>query len=416
MQYLLFIIYLLFFCWLISKTTSFKSTGLSVKWLIGLFLVKLAGAVIYGFIYRGFGNTSDTWQIFNYSIEEYNFLLKHPLGYLRRINLELNPFYDQELSDFFGTKGSFWNDLKDQVLIKAEVLFNVFSFGNYYVNCIFYIYLTFGGYIALYKALMMIYPGSQITSLIAAFFIPSTFFWTSGMYKDGVLFMLFGYIIYHLVLLTRARQNGSWVIVLLSIIVIGILRSYLLLILLPCLLSWWLAIKRPALSLVYFGIIVSVCIIGFFCLPIAFPSFNLPQILIERRQEFMALEANTSLPAGELRPGFLSFLHTLPEAFNYGFLRPYLWENKGIIYLPFAIELVVLYSLLVIYAFRKKSNTELQYSFFVFSIFLLACSWFLLGYTAPITGALIRYKSIFPSFLVAHLLHKIIPSVNTYRI
>ncbi len=420
MGYLLFIGYLLLFSWLITKSRFFKASGLSAPWLTGIFLAKVACGVFYGYLFKPFGDSADTWEIYNESLRLYHIILQNPSGIGDVISKQFNG--PQSVWNVFGTHESFWNYLKDTLLVDIEVVFNFFSLGNYYINVVMYAYLSFGGYIAFYRGLLLLYPGSRISSLIAVFFIPSAFFWTSGMYKDGVLFMLFGYIIYQVAvwatadpvvqkrtLLTRLFK------ILVFIILLFALRNYIVLILLPCLLAWWLSFRKPSASSWYFTGILTFCVAAFFIIPYLIPAIDMPDALANRRAEFLMLEANTSLPAQNITPNLGGYFSVLPEAMNYGFLRPYLWENKGLRYLAFAVELYAFYGLIGWYIVkgRKYNYTPLQRLFFLFGISFLICNWLLLGYTAPIIGALVRYKSIFFSFATAHLLYGLIAGRNT---
>lgn len=422
MGYLLFFIYLLLCVWLVTRINYFKAAGLSATWLSGLFIAKVACGVLYGFIYSFYAETADTWQIYEFSIAHYQLLLKDPLQFLQ--NWSANPssegysILQENYKDLFGSDGSFWNSLKDMVLIKAEAVLNILSAGNYYVNVVLYAFITFGGYIAFYRGLLIIYPQSKVSTAVAVFLVPSCFFWTSGMYKDGVLFMLFGYIVHQMALIYKsaARLPASVFKIIFCLLGIFILRNYIVLVLVPCLGAWYLAIKYPSKALWWFTGIFGIITILFFVAPYLHPALDLPAFLVRKRNEYIQLTANSSLPAGQMEPTWLSYWQTLPEALNYSFLRPFLWERKGIFYLPFAIELILFYILLIIYFIRKnKQVSQAQKAFFLFGVFFLCANWLLLGYTAPIIGALVRYRSIFFSVCIAHLLYFILPKLNTLK-
>ncbi len=417
MAYLLFFAYLIGLSWVVTKC--FKASGLSAKWLAALFVMKVVVGVLYGFIHANYVQGADTWSIHDWSLRHYRLLLNDPLKFFtswRGNGLENENEIAQSFSDVFGSDHSAWNYLKSVVLMKAEAILNLFSFGHYYVNVVLYAFLTFGGYIAFYRGLLYFYPGSRITSLIAAFLVPSCLFWTSGMYKDGIIFMLFGYIVYYMSLLAQRRQGllGLFTKMIVCIAVIFILRNYIALTLIPCLIAWWLSIYNPGKRAWFFNGIFLIGLLLFFFIPAFFPALDLPQFLVNRRNEFLALPANSALPVNDLQPTFIGYLKSLPQAFDHGFLRPYLWENKGVFYIPFALELIAFYGLAIYYLLKKKVGVNpLQQSFFLFALFFLASNWLLLGYTSPIIGALVRYKSIFMPLIMAHLLYFVTTKLNT---
>ncbi len=73
---------------------------------------------------------------------------------------------------FFGSSDSFWNDLKSNVLIKILSVFDIFSFGYYYVNVIFYSFVTMFGPICCFRVMNDVFPGRKIT---LALLLPSSF-------------------------------------------------------------------------------------------------------------------------------------------------------------------------------------------------------------------------------------------------
>lgn len=440
LAYLLFLFYLVLFSWLVTKSNNFKAAGLPPKLLVGLFIAKVAGGVLYGYIHQRYVADSDTWSIFDWSLKHYKLLLQDPAGFIKAWNADPLTEINHRFSDVFGSEGSFWNNLKSVILMKIEAMVNVFSFGHYYVNVIWYAFLTFGGYIAFYRALLLIYPKSGITSLIAVFFIPSCFFWTSGMLKDGILFMLFGYIFYYMTQWASLDGSGNrnvhgisspthavtnqpyrpYLTLALKITAclagIFILRNYIVLLLVPCLLAWALSIKFPSKTALWFLGVFSVGLLLFFLSPYILAGIDFPLFLANKRHDFLLLPANSALPAGRIEPSFLGYLAVLPESINYGLFRPYLWDDKGVFYIPFAIELSCFYILLLAYFFQKQvSATSLQRSFFIFGLLFLISNWLLIGFTAPIIGAIIRYKSIFMTLTVAHIFYFLMPGLNKLK-
>src|SRR5207247_1964971 len=80
--------------------------------------------------------------------------------------------YENRYGGFFASDYSWWNDLKSNMFIKFLSILNVFSFGNYYVNVIFYSFITFIGPIALYWVFSVIFYFSNyfVVILVSALF------------------------------------------------------------------------------------------------------------------------------------------------------------------------------------------------------------------------------------------------------
>ena len=148
----LFILYTTLFCFFIIKAKAFRHPVISRGIFIACFLLKVLAGLIYGYIYsrQPYVTTSDAWQIFHGSLVEYNLFLHDPAGFFKTIFVfEGNTSF----SNFSPTESSYWNVLKEVILIKFEGLLNLFSFGNYYVNMVIFNALIFLGSNAYLKRL-----------------------------------------------------------------------------------------------------------------------------------------------------------------------------------------------------------------------------------------------------------------------
>ena len=145
--------------------------------------------IFYGWMGIYYGNHAqmvDTWSYHYSSIQEYKLLFQNPSEYL--VNLFHDP-YSGGIFKFFGTEYSYWNDLKGNIFIKILSIFNIFSFGNYYTNVIFYSFISMFGPIAIYRVMNDVYPGKKWQMLASVFLIPSFLYWASGLHKEGLIFL-----------------------------------------------------------------------------------------------------------------------------------------------------------------------------------------------------------------------------------
>src|SRR5687768_14819117 len=93
LEYLLFVVWLLFFAWVVTKVKFFTRTGLSNPQLMIIFLLKVMAGIFYGWIglyYGGLANMQDTWTYHTESIREYHLISSDPHEYLT--NLFHNPY------------------------------------------------------------------------------------------------------------------------------------------------------------------------------------------------------------------------------------------------------------------------------------------------------------------------------------
>jgi hypothetical protein len=364
--------------------------------------------IFYGWIGIYYGNMAqmvDTWQFHYSSIQEYQLLKHDPREYFT--NLFHNP-YQGGLTKFFDTTDSYWNDLKGNFIIKFLSILNIFSFGNYYINVIFYSFITMFGPIAIYRVMNDVFPGKKIQVLLAVFLVPSFLYWTSGIHKEGIIFLGLSLIIYHVYFgLKEGRFKISRIIyILLGLLLILILRNFLIVIIIPALIAWLLAAKFPKHGLAIFTGCYLFFIVIFFTAKFIHPNLNFPQAVVKKQQEFLMLTGGSAVPIKELKPTVGSFLINTPQAFNLSIIRPYPSDVKHILSLAAAAEInLLLFCFLIFLIWRTNGIRDKNFIYFClfFSFSLLLT----IGYTVNFLGAIVRYRSIVFPFLVVPMVCRI---------
>ena len=261
-----FALYLVLFAWLTTKTKFFIRSGLSKAQLVIIFLLKVMAGIFYGWVGIYYGNHAqmvDTWSYHYSSIQEYKLLFQNPSEYL--VNLFHDP-YSGGIFKFFGTEYSYWNDLKGNSFIKILSIFNIFSFGNYYTNVIFYSFISMFGPIAIYRVMNDVYPGKKWQMLAAVFLIPSFLYWASGLHKEGLIFLGFSLVIFNFYFGLKKQKFSlaNILFIVLGLLIVLVFRNFLIIILIPALIAWSLAFKFFKKPLTVFGICYIFFVIFFF--------------------------------------------------------------------------------------------------------------------------------------------------------
>ena len=405
MEHLIFVAYLVFFAWLVTRVGFFKRSGLTHSQLIIIFLLKVMAGIFYGWIGLYYGNMAqmvDTWGFHYNSIQEYQLLKNNPAEFFT--NLFHDP-YENGITKFFETTDSYWNDLKGNFLIKFLALLNIFSFGHYYINVIFISFITMFGPIAIYRVMSDVFPGKKLQVLLATFLIPSFLYWTSGIHKEGLIFLGLSIIIYNLYFALKQKKiSGIRIIsILFGMLLILILRNFLIVIIIPALIAWLLAEKYPKRGLLVFGTCYLFFIIFFFTARFIHPNFNFPQAVVNKQQEFLKLSGGSAVPIKKLEPTVGSFLINTPQAFNLSIIRPYPSDVKHILSLAAAAEINVL--LLLFLVFLMWRTTGIRSRIFIYFCLFLSFSLLLtIGYTVNFLGAIVRYRSIIIPFLIVPMI------------
>jgi hypothetical protein len=410
LEYLLFVIYLVIFAWLATITGFFRRSGLSKPQLIIVFLLKVMAGIFYGWIglyYGSLAQMQDTWTFHYGSIAETKLLYSEPYTYLT--NLFQDP-YNNGMSKFFGTTDSYWNDLKGNIFIKTLSVFNILSGGFYYVNVIFYSFITLFGSVAIYRVMYDVFPGKKLQILVATFLLPSFLYWGSGLHKEGLLFTGLALVIYCVYFGLKEKKLGvkRFLVLLFGLLLILALRNFVIIMLLPALLAWVLASLKPGYSFRIFAGLYILFIIGFFTLRHIDRRLDFPQAVVNRQQDFIKLEGSSTIPIRELHPTAISFLKNTPQAINLSTIRPYPNDVRHILSLAAAIEInFYLLLFLCLLLWRANGLDHQGRALIYFCIFFSVTMLMAIGFSVNNLGAIVRYRSVVIPLLVIPMVAKI---------
>ncbi len=398
MGYLLFIFYTILFCWLITRLKFFKKSGLGNRLLIILFLIRIISGLASCYINAYYYPVSDAVKFHKDGIVEFNLLFNNPYEYLTNIFHSNYSNY----SNFLESSGSFWNDLRTNIIAKILSIFDVFSAQTFFINTLFFNFLIFFGAIYFYKVFIKIFPKHRFIIIICIFLLPSVVYFTSGVHRDGFIFLSLSIVIYNMHLMTE-RKGYLWksifsIIIFLCLILL--LRNFVFITLVPALIAWIIAERFPKYAFISFMVVYTIVIVLFFGSGMLSPGFNLPQHVSSRQIEFIEISKNgaSAININPLYANFRSFLNNAPQALNHTLMRPYLTEKFNFLYTPVAIEIFAyeIFFLLFIFFRNKNKLTPFIYFCFFFSISM----FLIIGYTIPIIGAIVRYRSIYFPFLL----------------
>ncbi len=398
---MLFAAYLVLFSWLLTKIAFFKNSGLNAAQLIIIFLLKVLAGIFYGWIGVYYGELAqmvDTWSYHYQSLTEYQILLNEPKVFFSTLT---GHTYESGYGGFFSTESSWWNDLKGIFFIKILALLNLFSFGNYYVNVIFYSFITLFGPVAFYRVAKDVFKGPALALLAATFLVPSFLYWTSGIHKDGFIFLGLAIIIYHTYYALKENKLTihRLLYIAFGLLMVVALRNFLIIILAPALVAWILSARlKTKPHLTFLGLYLLFALLFFFSKYIH-PALDFPAAVAERQQAFLSLSGGSAVAVNNLEPTLGGFIKNAPQAISLAAIRPYPTDVRHLLSLAAAVEITVILFLLAVFLFVHKKIKTLS----PFVLFCLAFSFsalLMIGYTVNFLGAIVRYRSIVLPFLI----------------
>jgi len=351
--------------------------------------------------------TSDTWNYFKNSKTETDWLLKDPVAFVKDLFV-----YDNDATgNLFTAKNSYWNELKSNVIIKILAIVNAFTFKNYYADVIFFNFFFFFGCVAFYRLLTEKIKAHTLVSIACVFCIPSFLFWCSGVHKDGFIFMAVALSAFYFNEWLKRRRiiiEGIFIFAV-CLFILFAMRNFVLFLLLPALLTWYLCDRYPKRQMIVTTSIYTTAILLFFVSGLVNHAVDFPAYIINKQNEFKALGGNSQLALPRLESDPLSFMQFLPYAVDIVVLRPHWSEATSILYWPYIVENIFIYALIIyaalqLYLKRKQELLSFSTNAFLIFCFVFAVSNFLLmGYTVTLTGAIVRYKAFVLPFFIAPL-------------
>lgn len=401
------------------------TTSLTRKYYLPALTVKLIGAIalgiIYQFYYGGGKPSGDTFHYFHQAKIIYRAFGDSTIAGLKL--LLANGEFDNDTYRYAALM-EWYRAPTEYFVVKTAAFFGLLSFNTYTVIALFFALLSFSGMWAMYLTFLKLYPRLHKEFAIAVFFIPSVFFWGSGLMKDGLTIGALGWLFFGFYQGTIEKKKifSSIIIILVSAFVIKTIKVYVLLAFLPPALLWIFAensqrIKNKALRLILKPLLIGIGAVAAYFgatkLTEGDTRYDIDNI-VERTKinaEYLysisIQQQGAAYYIGEFDGTLGSMLSVAPQAIIVSLFRPFLWEVRNPVMLLSAIEsLVFLYlTILIIYrtGFIKSlkfiSSKPILTFCFVFSLVLA----FAVGTNSFNFGTLVRYKIPFMPFYLSAL-------------
>ena len=410
----------------LMQRNKMKDKRVGSYFLKGLIL-KLIGAFGIYLIYYAYYGDGDTMYFFNRARVITEELFKDP-----SIGLKLL-FQNPNIPDF-ETRHLFSrlraDDTSSFLVTKVCAVTNIICFDSYLANAFLFAALSYFGIWRLFRVVSEIFPHNIKEIAYAFLFIPSVFFWGSGVLKDcitlGFIGLLVSSIYYTLIKPKNLPLNMLLIIV--SMYIVGTLKSYVLLALVPSLTIWIFMEYRNTIQSSFLRSISTplflllITIMGAFSLQFlsaSFQKFNLEnmQSRAEDMQrwhlytvEVLSDGEGSAYSLGDISFTPLGLLQKLPAAINVAIFRPYLWEvSSPVMFLSFleSAALLLLTLRLFVLILRKPGQFLSfinQHASVLFMLVFSIIFAFSVGFTSYNFGALSRYRIPFLPFYLFSVL------------
>lgn len=385
-----------------QEVASYYMKGLYVR-IFGT----IATTIIYWYYY-GHGDTT----VYFARIKYLRRLFSRNFGEGIRI-FNMNSFSNDPADAIHGWVLKF-HDASSYLVVKIAFILSYPSMGSYIVIALFFTIFCYMGIWSLYLKSIELFPDvSKKYLAYAIIFIPSIFFWGSGLFKDTLTLGAACFVVssFHDVAIRRKKIISGLLTIIICGYLIGVVKSYILLAMIPAMLIWYAYSFRSKIKSDFLGtsmtpiLFVVSGVVGLFMLQQlgkVFTKFNLENI--EKKAEDMQrwhtvrgaqLDESSTYSLGHVEFTAMGILTKIPAAVNVTYFRPYLWEARNPVLMMAALESLAFF-LLTLYLlfkhFKVFSHTVRTEPFIMFCLIFAFVFGFSVGLTAYNFGALVRYK------------------------
>ena len=384
--------------------------------------VKIFGAFCVGFIYQFYYNGGDTFNYHTHGSRHiWEAFMDSPITGIR---LLINDGSNYNEVYRYASKIVFFTDPGSYAIVKIATMFDLLTFSSYSSTAVLFALVSFVGMWMFFLTFYEQYPQLHRWFAIASFFIPSVFFWGSGLLKDTITLGCLGVATYQVYRIFIRKNFGIKHVFLLTVALYGMysIKIYILLTFLPAVIVWVFlvnlnSIRSPVLKIMLAPFTLSCAIsLGYFAMLKAGEDnakYSLQNVAMTAKITaydigfYTGRDAGSGYSLGELDGTFASMVRLSPQAVNVSLFRPYLWEVKNPLMLLSALESFLLLSLCLYIVVKKNISLIAAISSpnVMFALIFSIAFAFAVGVSTFNFGTLVRYKiPLLPFFAVALIL------------
>jgi len=418
-DYLLLPVYLYLFYIIIKKRSVKYTDPVLRKYFFNSFYLHMIGAVAYALMiqyYYGYGDSFTFFYGSNFFSSQITNDLKN-IKYLFASASEVKSWFDFEVGD--KNVSGYFGIASNVFVMKISAVLSVITFNKYLIITLFFGLFSFAGLWRLFLVFKDINQDKEVKMLAwAILFMPSVWFWGSGLIKDSLCIGGIGFIIhfiYRLIIKKEFSIKGIIALVIL-IYVVWVIKSFIIIILTVGI-SVFIFYKfiTPFKNVIIRGFITAVFLYAVLFIAFVTNISNQLKLVAEEsmvqvesfRRNYDAVQNDDERSRGnfitkDLDLSLSGLISQSPVAVFTCLFRPFIWESRKLVIFLGALEsLVLLFSTLYVVIKLKFFGffRELFINPYILVFFIMAILFALvIGFTTYNFGTMARYRIILLPF------------------
>ncbi len=389
------------------------------KYFLPGLTLKILGAIAVGLIYQFYYGGGDTFTYFHLGSKYvWEAFKDSPI-----LALKLIFAGDEYVAETFqyASRIYTYGDSSSYFVVRAAGVLDILTFHTYSATAILFAAISFSGMWALFHTLCRMYPKQHRGIAIAVLFIPSLFFWGSGILKDTITIGALGWATFGIYNLFIVKRNigFSALILVFSFYTIYTIKIYILLCYIPASILWIFMTRLSKIKNIIIKILIAPVIIGLSGFMAYYSVIkvgegnarydldniaNTARVTAEWIHYVSEREGGAAYTLGDFDYSPVGMLKKFPQAVWVSLYRPHLWEANNIVMLLSALEsfALLVFTFYVLYkvGFIQAAKLITSKPFLVFSFLFSIAFAFAVGITTYNFGTLVRYKiPLYPFFV-----------------
>ncbi len=382
----------------------FKHEGIKRYVFVLLFAAKILGGIGVYSIYTYYYDPamSDIHKFYSGGLALYDAADDNFTDYLRLVTgiqgdqPQLQKYYDN--SDHWTREFNYGLFNDNRTIMRFNALVCLISQGNIFIHIVMMAFLSFIGGFVLFKSFAKVFKLKKYLLIFAAFLVPSCWFWTSGLMKEGLMMFAIGFAFYFLVKLYEKFTLLGFIGFGLSCALMFVSKIYVLPAFLPAVMFLFI-VKRMRIRyqiVTFFSILLISSVLVLFSGKII--GYDIIATLSRKQNDFINYielqdDPGSTYDLTRLSPDVRSFVKIIPEGLVNSFFRPFPSEVNSP-FMLFSFFEIVMFCLIAILTmiFFKKPDTDTT-RFILFAAMFILFLYVVVGVYTPNTGSIVRYRT-----------------------